>query len=85
MTESTQSDELLALKSTFLAATSAIDTMKEPILQLSEIADALRHAISTDRTKDDKAFATFLYEDLAPGLAKRLIKERSNDDSVSHL
>jgi len=38
--------------------------------------------VASDRCSTDDAFAKFLYEDLAPGLAKRLHKERSQDDKV---
>ena len=44
-----------------------------------QLADALNLAVKTDRCATDADFATFLYEDMAPGLAKRMEKERSND------
>jgi len=57
--------------------------MREPAAELSVICDTLRAAIKIDRCSTDDAFAKFLYEDLGPGLAKRLHKERSQDDKVS--
>ena len=43
----------------------------------------MNEALDNDRLSNDLAFATFYNEDLAPGLARRLAKERSNDKSVS--
>ena len=57
--------------------------MKEPVNELNVLATALTEAIVQDRCGSDKDFATFLYEDMAPGLIKRLHKERSNDENVS--
>lgn len=59
--------------------------MKEPINELNTLATALAEALVQDRCSTDKDFATFLYEDLAPGLIKRLHKERSNDENVSFI
>ncbi len=53
--------------------------MKEPTAQLLTLADALRTALTTFRCRNDDIFATFLYEEMAPGLCKRLHKERSNN------
>jgi len=50
---------------------------------LISIRDTLREANQSNRAATDEPFRTFLQEDLAPGLAKRLFKERSNDDKVS--
>ena len=47
---------------------SAIEKMKEPGVELSEIAEALKIAILADRCANDEAFATFLFEDMGPGL-----------------
>lgn len=46
-----------------------------------QLAEALNSAIEKDRCATDLEFATFLYEDMAPGLAKRMEKERSNDQN----
>jgi hypothetical protein len=45
----------------------------------------MAQAVVTDRVGNEPEFATFLYEDLGPGLAKRLHKERSVDETVSPL
>ena len=84
MTEATnQFTDLRLLKETYIIAAQAIDKMKEPSNELSILAEALMEAITLNRTVIQQEFATFLYEDLAPGLAKRLHKERSNDETVS--
>ena len=71
------------LKLSFINAAQQIDSMKEPKLELSELATAMHLAAQTDRAGKEEGFATFLHEDLAPGLAKRLHKERSSDHNVS--
>lgn len=57
--------------------------MREPSNELSTLAIAMSVAVLNDRCATDPDFATFLYEDMGPGLAKRLSKERSNDENVS--
>ena len=57
--------------------------MKEPMVQLSILCAAMNDALVTKRLGTDSDFATFYNEDLAPGLARRLAKERSNDKTVS--
>jgi len=54
--------------------------MKEPIIELVILRDAMQAAVSTNRCASDDAFAKFLWDDMGPGLAKRLHKERSNDE-----
>ena len=76
-------DDLKMLKEKFIAAATAIDKMQEPKQELNDLAHAMAEALRTDRVRNDPAFATFLYEDLGPGLAKRLHKERSQDETVS--
>lgn len=75
--------ELTTLKETYIKAAQTIDQMREPAAELSVIRDTLRTAVTNDRCSTDDAFAKFLWEDLGPGLAKRLHKERSNDEKVS--
>jgi len=84
-TETTASNngDLNQLKETFIAVATAIDKMHEPKNDLNVLSLALGAAVSSDRCSTDAAFATFLYEDLGPGLVKRLHKERSNDETVS--
>lgn len=81
--DATAQAELKHLKETFIKAAQTIDQMKEPIVELSILRDAMRAAVVSDRCAQDAAFAKFLWSDLGPGLAKRLNKERSNDDKVS--
>ncbi len=76
-------DDLKMLKEKFITAATAIDKMQEPKQELNDLAHAMAEALRTDRVRNDPAFATFLYEDLGPGLAKRLHKERSQDETVS--
>ena len=83
MTEQPAWTDLKQLKEAFIAAATAIDKLKEPTNDLTFIQTALLEALNTDRTATDLAFATFIYEDLGPGLAKRLSKEKSNDDTVT--
>ena len=71
------------MKETYIKAASTIDKLKEPMEDLIIIRDTLREAAATDQAATDEPFRQFLYEDLAPGLAKRLYKERSNDEKVS--
>lgn len=71
------------LKQTFLKAATEIDKLREPSAELLVLRDAMAEAESIDRVKSDQEFASFLYKDLAPGLAKRLPNERSSDDKVS--
>jgi len=59
--------------------------MKEPIIELCILRDAMRAAVVNDRCAQDTVFAKFLWSDLGPGLAKRLSKERSNDEKVRYL
>ena len=77
-------EELNTLKFTYIEAATAIDKMKEPRVELIVLSEAMRAAHSVNRCASDPAFAKFLYEDLAPGLIKRLHKERSNDENVSY-
>ena len=80
--DTTAQAELKHLKETFIKVAQTIDQMKEPMLELCILRDAMRAAVSTDRCAQDAAFAKFLWADLGPGLAKRLSKERSNDEKV---
>ena len=63
----------------------AISKWQEPTEQLTVIRDYLRQAAETDSVGSDPVFAKFLYEELAPGLTKKLARERSVDDVVSIL
>lgn len=83
MSESTPDSDLKQLKLSFINAAQQIDKMQEPKQELGELAQAMYLAAQTDRAGKEPGFATFLYEDLAPGLAKRLHKERSSDNNVS--
>ena len=67
----------------FANAASAIDNKKEPTIELCVIVEGMREAIKIDRSGSDPEFSKFLHEELGPGLAKRLYKERSNDPKVS--
>lgn len=71
------------LKEALKFVVKQIAHMQEPINQLAILADALKLAVSSDRCASDSEFATFLCEDLSPGLAMALQKERSNDQNVS--
>jgi hypothetical protein len=73
------------LKEMYIAAASSIDKLQEPKEALNVLAGAMAQAVVSDRVGNEPAFATFLYEDLGPGLAKRLHKERSVDETVSPL
>jgi hypothetical protein len=82
MTEPPNWIDLTLLKETYISAATAVDKMKEPTNNFTLIHSALQEALFTDRVGNDPAFATFIYEDLGPGIAKRLNKERSNDETV---
>jgi hypothetical protein len=77
------SKQLDCLRETYNSVASSIDKMKEPTAQLTTLADALRTALTTLRCRNDETFATFLCEEMTPGLCKRLHKERSNNSTVS--
>ena len=47
------------------------------------LLEAMCAAAHNERCSNDAKFATFLYEDLGPGLAKRLTKEKSVNENVS--
>ena len=72
------------LRSALFVATKALDLWKEPTNALVTIRDFLLDAAQKDRVSKDAVFAKFLYEQCAPGLTKKLAKERSNDNNVSN-
>jgi hypothetical protein len=80
--EQADKSDLIEFKKTFCTAAEAINRMKEPLNELQTLYVMMLDAANKDRAGSDPDFATFLYEDLAPGLAKRLHKERSNDPNV---
>ena len=71
------------LKNAFMFANNALEHWKEPTNSLVCIRDYLLEAAQKDRVTKDPVFAKFLYEKCAPGLTKKLAKERSNDNNVS--
>jgi hypothetical protein len=71
----------LELKNAFMIANNALEHWKEPTNKLVCIRDYLLDAAQKDRVSKDPVFAKFLYEKCAPGLTKKLAKERSNDNN----
>jgi hypothetical protein len=63
------------------AAFEQLDKMREPMKEIIDLNTELNVALTQDKTATDTDFRSFLHEDLAPGMAKRLHKERSNDDN----
>ncbi len=54
------SAELKEQKENFIKAATALDQMKEPIVELSALRDTMRAAVTSRRCDTDSAFATFL-------------------------
>lgn len=79
------SEELKLFKQNYIAVASAIDKRQEPLAEMIALKDAMKKAVETNEAEKDPVFAKFLYDDLAPGLSKRLSKEKSNDNNVSLL
>ena len=72
------------LRNATTAAVKALEFWKEPTKALVVIVKYLREAAKTDRVATDPVFAKFLYEDLAPGVTRKLAKERTSDDEVRY-
>ena len=68
------------LRNATTIAIKALEFWKEPTKAFMIIKKYLAEAVENDRVANDPIFAKFLYEVLAPGLARKLAKERSNDD-----
>ena len=79
----TAEEEFQELKSANMRAVVALNSYREPKDDLKVIRDALMDAAEKDRVGSDLAFAQFLYDDCAPGLCKKLAKERSGNMDVS--
>ena len=75
--------ELLEIKKSFVNAAEQIDRAREPTADLQFMARALQHALATKRIEKSTEFRLFFWEDMGPGLCKRLYKESSHDQNVS--
>lgn len=72
----TANARLVEFKEAYIAAASQIDKLKEPLLQLVQIRDFLDETLRENRMAEPD-WAKFVNEDLCPGIAKRLAKEKS--------
>ena len=68
------------LRNATTLAIKALEFWKEPTKAFMIIKKYLEEAVANERVKNDAIFAKFLYEELAPGLTRKLSRERSNDD-----
>jgi hypothetical protein len=73
---------LIQFKEAYITAASAIDKLKEPLLQLVQIREFLDATVA-ENLMTDADWAKFVNEDLCPGIAKRLAKEKSYQENVS--
>lgn len=72
----TVAQRLIQFKEAYITAASAIDKLKEPLMQLIQIREFL-DATVTENLMTDVDWAKFVNDDLCPGIAKRLAKEKS--------
>ncbi len=77
--------ELQTLKDICDTARQAIDRGREPMDELKQIQDLIGHLAENTKDLYDKSeeYKKFFYQEMTPGVIKRLTKERSNDDKVS--
>lgn len=80
--QKTVEQRLIEFKEAYITAASAIDKLKEPMMQLIQIRDLLNATIA-ENLMEQADWAKFVNEDLAPGMAKRLAKEKSYSENVS--
>ena len=73
---------LIQFKEAYITAASAIDKLKEPLLQLIQIREFLDATVA-ENLMTDAGWAKFVNDDLCPGIAKRLAKEKSYQENVS--
>lgn len=73
---------MIQFKENYIIAASAIDKLKEPLLQLVQIREFLDATVA-ENLMIDTDWAKFVNEDLCPGIAKRLAKEKSYQENVS--
>ena len=73
---------LIQFKEAYITAASAIDKLKEPLMQLIQIREHLDATVA-ENLMTDADWAKFVNEDLCPGIAKRLAKEKSYQENVS--
>lgn len=73
---------MIQFKEAYITAASAIDKLKEPLLQLVQIREFLDATVA-ENLMTDADWAKFVNEDLCPGIAKRLAKEKSYQENVS--
>lgn len=82
-TEVNNTQRLIAFKSAYITAASAIDKLKEPLEQLIKIKDFL-FTVEKEGLMSEPDWAQFINVDVGPGMSKRLAKERSYNENVSH-
>jgi hypothetical protein len=73
---------LVDFKEAYITAATAIDKLKEPLVQLIQIREFLDATIR-ENLMTDTDWAKFVNEDICPGMAKRLSKEKSYQENVS--
>ena len=73
---------MVSFKQSYITAASAIDKMKEPLVELVEIKEFLV-ATEAEGLMKDPDWAKFVHEDVGPQMSKRLAKERSYNENVS--
>lgn len=71
------------MQADYKSAMSELTRLKEPSKELSDLTTALDRALEEEWSSTSPEFRAFLHNDLAPGLAEKLYKERSSDKLVS--
>ena len=71
------------LRAALKEAMKQLRFQQEPKKEFQLISQYLREAYRTEQVESDPIFAKFLYEEIGPGLMKRLSQEYSYDNEVS--
>ena len=81
--EEEKTSDLAQLKATFIQAKNKLNRLDQPLEELTQLCEAVKHAISTNRMENEPEFAKFINEEVAIGIMQKLAKTGSFDTNVS--
>ena len=74
----------MQLKAIFNIAKNKLNRLDQPLEELTQLCEALKDAISTNRMETEPEFAKFINEEVAIGIMQKIAKTGSFDTNVSN-
>ena len=82
--EEEKTSDLAQLKVTFIQAKNKLNRLDQPLEELTQLCEAVKDAISTNRMENEPEFAKFINDEVAIGIMQKLAKTGSFDPNVSY-